>query len=126
MSTLSERAPSAEPASDPELPLARLVTAVLSPVGLLVSAYLSMYKLGYLGAIQCGTGGCETVQSSRYAYFVGMPVAIWGLGAYGALLALELAGVQPRWASSPRLGWAILALATVGVVFSAYLTWKQP
>ena len=54
-----------------------------------------------------------------------MPVAIWGLGAYGALLALALAGVQPRWASSTRLGWAILALATVGVVFSAYLTYLE-
>ena len=58
----SERAPQREPASDPELPLARMAIAVLSLVGLLVSAYLSMYKLGYLGAIQCGTGGCETVQ----------------------------------------------------------------
>ena len=102
-----------------------MAIAVLSLVGRLVSAYLSMYKLGYLGAIQCGTGGCETVQSSRYAYFVGMPVAIWGLGAYGALLALALAGVQPQWASSTRLGWAILALATVGVVFSAYLTYLE-
>ena len=60
-------------------------------------------------------GGCETVQSSQsqYAYSVGMPVAIWGLGAYRALLALALTGVGllSPW---PRF-----------VVLSAYLTYLE-
>ena len=106
-------------------PLARMTVAVLALLGLLISVYLSLYKLGYLGAIQCGTGGCETVQSSVYAYFLGLPVAVWGVGAYAVLLVLAVAGVQPRWAEDSRAGWLILAVAITGVLFSAYLTYLE-
>ena len=106
-----------------------MVIAVLSLVGLMISVYLSMYKLGYLGFIQCSTGGCETVQASAYAYFPprnlvlwGPPVALWGVVAYGTLLALSLLGVQPRFAGERWVALAILLMAAVGAVFSAYLT----
>lgn len=104
---------------------ARMAIAVLALVGLLVAAYLTLYKLGYLGAIQCSIGGCETVQSSRFAYFLGMPVAAWGIGAYLAILALALLGVQPRFAGARWLALALFLLSGVGVVFSAYLTYLE-
>jgi uncharacterized membrane protein len=65
------------------------------------------------------------VQSSQYAYFLRLPVALWGVGAYATLLALALAGVQNAWADDRRLGLLILAVATIGVVFSAYLTYLE-
>lgn len=99
--------------------------AVLSLVGLLISGYLTLYKLGYLGAIQCGTGGCETVQTSEYAVFLGMPVAAWGVGAYALLLALALAGLQPRWVGDRRIALAIFGTAAVGVAFSGWLTYLE-
>lgn len=109
----------------PSLPLARMLIAVLALVGLLISVYLTLFKLGYLGVIQCGTGGCEVVQTSRYAYFLGLPVALWGVGAYAMLLALALAGIQGPRADDRRLALLILAVATIGVVFSAYLTYLE-
>jgi uncharacterized membrane protein len=99
--------------------------AVLALVGLLVSAYLTLYKLGYLGVIQCGTGGCELVQASRYAYFLGAPVAMWGAGAYASLLALSLLGLQARWAGERWVALSIFAIAAVGVAFTAYLTYLE-
>jgi uncharacterized membrane protein len=102
-----------------------MVVAVLALLGIFVSGYLSLYKLGYLGFIQCTTGGCETVQSSRYAMLMGKPVALWGLGAYLLLLALALAGLQPRWARARWVGIAIFAVAAAGVVFTAYLTYLE-
>jgi uncharacterized membrane protein len=109
----------------PSPPLARMVIAVLALAGLLIAIYLTLYKLGYLGVIQCGTGGCEVVQASEYAYFLRLPVALWGVGAYATLLAMALVGVQGSWAEDRRVGLAILLVATIGVVFSAYLTYLE-
>ncbi len=51
--------------------LTRMAAAVLALVGIFISAYLALYKLGYLGALQCGpAGGCEVVQASEYAVFL--------------------------------------------------------
>ncbi len=106
-------------------PASRMAVAVLALVGLFIAGYLALYKLGYFGMIQCGTGGCETVQSSRYAYFLGVPVAVWGVGEYLALLVVALLGVQPRWSGARWVALALFAISAVGVVFTAYLTYLE-
>lgn len=120
-------APSAPPEIEeaPAPPVTRMAVAVLSLLGIFISGYLALYKLGYLGVIQCGTGGCETVQASRYAYFLGFPVAVWGIGAYAALFAIAMLGVQPRWTNARWVAVGLFALAGVGVLFSAYLTYLE-
>src|SRR6266498_4549179 len=45
----------------------RQAIVLLALAGLLVSLYLWLYKIGVIGTLQCGTGGCEYVQASRYA-----------------------------------------------------------
>jgi uncharacterized membrane protein len=107
------------------LPVARMAIAVLALVGLVIAAYLTLFKLGYLGAIQCSVGGCEKVQSSRWAEFLGLPVAAWGVGAYTAILAVALAGVQPRFAGARWVALALFGMSAVGVVFSAWLTYLE-
>ena len=107
------------------LPVSRMAIAILSLVGLIISAYLSLYKLGYLGFIQCTTGGCETVQSSTYAFFFGIPVAVWGVGAYLTLLLLALVGLQPSWMRERWVALALFAASAVGVLFTAYLTYLE-
>lgn len=102
-----------------------MAIALLALTGLFVSGYLAMYKLGYLGIIQCSVGGCETVQSSRYALLWGVPVAVWGMGAYLALFALALLGVQPRWVTARWVALSIFGIAAVGLAFSAYLTYLE-
>lgn len=102
-----------------------MAIAVLSLAGLFVSAYLALYKWGYLGEIQCSVGGCDTVQASPYALFLGFPVAAWGVGAYLVLLAVALAGVQPRWVDARWVPLVLFVVSAVGVAFSAYLTYLE-
>src|SRR5688572_12230754 len=53
----------------------RMVAAVFSLVGFLLSLYLWLWKIGVMGPIACGSGSCEYVQTSSYAYVLGVPVA---------------------------------------------------
>lgn len=103
----------------------RMLAALVALFGFFVSVYLVLYKAGMIGTLACGTGGCETVQLSRWASFLGLPVAGWGAGFYAAVFALAFAGIQDRWAESRRLSLALLLLTGWGVVFSAWLTYLE-
>jgi len=103
----------------------RMLTALIALVGLFVALYLTLYKVGLIGTIACGTGSCEAVQLSRWATFLGLPVAAWGAAYYAAIFALAFAGVQDRWADSRGLVLATTLVAGWGVVFSAWLTYLE-
>lgn len=106
-------------------PVARMAIAVLSLLGVLDTVYLSLYKLHVIQNLQCTVGSCEQVQASPWSAVAGVPVSLLGLGAYLALLALAMLGVQPRWTADRRIGWAIFAISAIGVVYSAYLTYVE-
>jgi uncharacterized membrane protein len=103
----------------------RMGAALLSLLGLFVSLYLYLYKIGLIGTLACGTGDCEAVQASSWSRFLGVEVALIGLIGYTALLIMSLASLRPgligrRWPA------ALLAtLAGVGVAFTAYLTYLE-
>jgi uncharacterized membrane protein len=102
----------------------RMGAALMSLFGLFVSAYLYLYKIGRIGTLACGTGGCETVQQSTWSRFLGVEVALIGLIGYGLLFVVALASLQ---ASSPR-DWparALTWLAAGGVLFTIYLTYIE-
>src|SRR5690606_19040715 len=51
------------------------VISIVSLLGVLMSVYLLMVKYGYIGTLACGaSGGCSTVQSSRWGVLLGVPV----------------------------------------------------
>lgn len=99
--------------------------ALLSLTGMLVSAYLWLFKHGYIGSLACGTGGCETVQLSEYSRFLGVDVALLGFLAYALLLVIAVIGTQPAWVGRREPTNATLLLAAGGAVFAAYLTWLE-
>ncbi len=103
----------------------RMLTALLALLGLFLSAYLVLYKAGLIGTLACGAGGCETVQLSTWATFLGAPVAAWGVAYYALIFGLALAGIQDRWAESRRLPLAVLVVTACGVLFSAWLTYLE-
>jgi uncharacterized membrane protein len=94
---------------------ARLRTGVaaLALVGVAIAGYLTYVH--YAGvSITCSTGGCETVQHSRYAEIFGVPVALLGLLAFVGILASAIrGGIEGRAAT--------LSISLVGVAFAAYL-----
>jgi uncharacterized membrane protein len=99
--------------------------ALISLLGLFLGAYLSLYKFGYIGTLACGVGSCETVQTSKWSVFFGLPVATWGVGFYALMLALALAGMQPRLEESAPLALAMLLVTGWGVVFTAWLNYLE-
>jgi uncharacterized membrane protein len=103
----------------------RMATAVLSLIGFFVSLYLWLWKIGLLGTIACGDGGCETVQLSEYAQFLGVPVAFYGMVGYLALIVVSFVGLQPRWADRRAPTVALMLIAALGVAFSGYLTYLE-
>ena len=103
----------------------RMVTAVLSLVGFFVALYLSLWKVGLMGRMVCGVGSCEVVQTSQYAYLLGMPVAFFGVGGYLALLIVSVAGLQPRFASERGVTKLLVTLGGLGTAFALYLTYVE-
>jgi uncharacterized membrane protein len=102
-----------------------MLMALIALVGVFVSLYLTLYKLGYIGTLACGTGGCETVQLSRWGDLLGLPVAGWGVGYYLLVLILSTAATQERFESSRGLSLAILLVTSWGVLFTAWLTYLE-
>lgn len=95
----------------------RSTIAGLAVVGGGIAAYLTIVHYAHASPI-CTTGGCETVQHSKYAELRSVPVALLGLVAYACVLATAAVRGLPA-----AVAGALLAL--VGAAFSGYLLWAQ-
>ncbi len=103
----------------------RQIIAVLALAGAFVALYLTLYKIGVIGALSCSVGECETVNTSQWATFLGLSVAAWGLGAYLTIFVLALAGLRDTLEDSLPLSRALAALSGAGFIFSAWLTYLE-
>ena len=104
----------------------RQAIALLALVGFFVALYLWLHALGYGGAIKCGaSGGCEVVQTSQWAVFLGLPVAFYGVVGYVAVFGVALAALRP--AALAERSWNVLlaGLTSVGFLFTVYLTYLE-
>ena len=91
----------------------RVAIAVLALAGVAVTSYLVYSR--YTGTrLVCTTGGCETVQHSKYAKAAGVPVAVLGLIAYVALFITALLSRVEAVAVG-------VAIALGGLAFAIYL-----
>lgn len=98
---------------------------ILIVLGIGIAGYLTYVKLFGLEAVCGGLGDCESVQTSIYSELLGVPVAIWGLLSYLALLAIYLVK-RSDWrglGGLARQGFFLVTL--IGVVYSAYLTYLE-
>ncbi|MBI1967024.1 MAG: vitamin K epoxide reductase family protein [Gemmatimonadetes bacterium] len=103
----------------------RQAIAVLSLAGFFVALYLWLYKIGVIGTVQCGTGGCETVQTSPYAVLFGIPVAFYGVVGYAVMFAVGAIGVQPRFLARRGPTLILAWLAGGAFLFALYLTYLE-
>ena len=99
--------------------------AVVSLAGLFLGVYLTLYHYGFIGTLACNVSSCEKVQTSRWSMFLGLPVATWGAGFYALMLALTVAGLQPRYESSRGLAVALVLLTGWGLLFTAWLNYLE-
>jgi uncharacterized membrane protein len=103
----------------------RMGAALTSLLGLFVSAYLYLYKIGRIGTLACGSGGCETVQTSPWSRFFGVDVALIGLLGYAVLLVVALLALRSTQVERRPPALLLTALAAGGVLFTAYLTYLE-
>ena len=98
--------------------LVRRASAVLATIGLGTAGYLTYVHYAGLQPA-CGIShGCETVQTSQYAYLAGIPVALLGLIMYIGVLASACS-------RSERALLIGFGLSLVACAFSAYLTYRE-
>src|SRR4051794_22245352 len=99
--------------------------ALFSLLGLFLGTYLTLYKFGFIGTLVCNVSSCEQVQTSRWSVFLGLPVATWGIGFYATMLALTIAGLQPRFEDSRGLSLVMLLLTAWGALFTGWLNYLE-
>jgi uncharacterized membrane protein len=96
----------------------RALLLLVSAAGIGIAASLT-YVHYRPGALMCtGGGGCASVQESKYAVLVGIPIAILGLAYWIAALVLVI------W-DSELARTLTAALAITGLAFAAYLVILQ-
>jgi uncharacterized membrane protein len=103
------------PASDRRL---KAIIALLCVTGLGIAGYLTYVHYAGIKVLCLSSGGCETVQASRYAKLGGVPVAVLGLAGY----ILVLASLAVRGELGRAAGFGV---TLVGFGFSAYLTYRE-
>jgi uncharacterized membrane protein len=103
----------------------RQAIALLALVGLFVALYLWLHQIGVGGELKCGTGGCDVVQASRWAHFLGIPVAFYGVVGYAAILGVALYALRPGALASRRPLLWLAVLATGGFLFTLWLKYLE-
>ncbi len=100
---------------------------LLAALGMAISGYLTWVAFDAEAEAFCsGIGDCSTVQSSNYARLARAPVALLGLGMYGALLLLAGARrYSVAVAVSEAARAATFGLALSGALYSVYLTYVE-
>jgi uncharacterized membrane protein len=102
-----------------------MIVAALALAGIFISLYLTLYKIGVIGELSCTIGSCETVNTSKWSRFLGLPVAAWGLLFYLDVFVVALVGTMRRFELEPAISFVLVGEAAVGVLFSAWLTYLE-
>ncbi|MGE5249247.1 MAG: vitamin K epoxide reductase family protein [Bacteroidota bacterium] len=97
----------------------------LTVLGLLVSIYMTIYKLTDNNAMCLGSGDCSAVNASRYAEVNGIPVALIGVGGYGAILALLYFETRGGDFLKQNGTLLVFGLALTGFIFTVWLIYVE-
>ncbi len=100
------------------------ISVILVVIGLLVSIYMTIYKITSNDALCLGSGDCSTVNASRYAEVYGIPVATVGIAGYFAILMTHWYEQRDKFfkKNGPML---IFGLALTGFLFTIYLIYIE-
>lgn len=100
------------------------LAVISSLVGLVDSVYLIVLKYSDTAAMCLGSGGCASVNESRYSVVYGIPVAAIGVIGYIAILLVLAFEKRIRLPLlTPEL--MVFGMSLVGVLYSAYLTYLE-
>ena len=100
------------------------ISMILVVIGLLVSIYMTIYKVTSNEAMCLGSGECSTVNASRYSEVYGIPVAVVGIAGYVAILLVQWYEQRDKFfeKNGPLL---IFGMALAGFLFTVYLIYVE-
>jgi len=94
-------------------------------LGLAVSLYMTILKY-WGGERMCiGNGGCQTVSESPYAIIAGVPVAVFGIIGYLALLVMLVLELRGGKFFKKNATLLTFGMAVLGFVFTLYLVYLE-
>jgi uncharacterized membrane protein len=89
-------------------------------IGLLVSIYMTIYKITSNETMCIGSKDCSVVNASRYSEVNGVPVAVIGVAGYAALLAAQWLERKPGFFQQNGT-MIFFGLSVTGFLFNVYL-----
>jgi uncharacterized membrane protein len=97
---------------------------ILVVIGLIVSIYMTIYKVTSNDALCLGSGDCSTVNASRYSEVYGIPVATVGIAGYFAMLMVHWYEKRDKFfeKNGPML---LFGMALTGFLFTLYLIYIE-
>ena len=99
-------------------------TMILTILGVADAVYLLIYKLTGNPHMCLGNGGCHNVNFSPYAEINGIPISVFGICAYLAIICILVLEARVKIAKDNG-PLAIFGISLGGVAFSAYLTYLE-
>ena len=102
----------------------RQVTIGLTVIGLLVSIYMTIYKVTNNESMCIGSGGCSIVNASSYSEVNGIPVALLGVIGYLAILATFYLESKPGFFQDNGL-MIQFGLTLLGFLFTVWLIFVE-
>lgn len=97
---------------------------ILTIIGLLVSIYMTIFKLTNNENMCIGSHGCSIVNSSRYSEVNGIPVAVIGAVGYAAILAVLFLERRPGFFQQNGT-LLFFGLSVTGFLFTLYLIFVE-
>ena len=100
------------------------LTIALIIIGLLVSIYMTIYKITSNDNMCIGSKDCSVVNASRYSEVNGIPVALIGVGGYAALLAILWLEQGPGFFKQNG-SMIFFGVSLTGFLFTVYLIFVE-
>lgn len=99
-------------------------SAALAIVGLAVSIYMTIYKLSGNDGMCLGSGDCSTVNASVFSEVNGIPVAVFGIVGYAAILIAHF--YEDKMEFLRRNGvMLIFGMSLTGFLFTLWLVYVE-
>ena len=93
-------------------------------IGLAVSIYMTIYKYSGNDGMCLGSGDCSTVNASRFSEVNGIPVAVFGIVGYVAILLVHFFETRNEFFRKNGT-LLIFGMALTGFLFTLWLVYVE-
>lgn len=101
-----------------------IASIALVIIGLLVSIYMTVYKFSGNDGMCLGSGDCSTVNASVFSEVNGIPVAVFGIVGYVAILSVHLFENRNMFFKK-NATLLIFGMALTGFLFTLWLVYVE-